>query len=84
MFKHGDLVVVIKPTVCCNNGDTIGNILTVDRGPLNDLAKCVFCSDIISTIGHIGLYKGSCIEPWRIKKIEPLIEPVFEEIYIEA
>jgi len=73
-----DVVVVVKPTKCCNNTDAIGIIFRVsDIGSPN--GHCAYCGAKIDT-QSVLMDDG---EYWmlqsRIKKIPPLTE--FIHIY---
>jgi len=76
MFKPGDLVILIKPTHCCNNATNVGKIFTVTEDwSSHPGAHCYFCNKTtaLRTGAWTPLNNYYC-ESHRLKKIEPLSE----------
>jgi hypothetical protein len=77
-----DLVVVYKPTPCCNNTETIGNIFEVAE--IKHLeGRCSFCgtdANGVSALSPGDANGGFWIQLFRLKKIDPLtIDDLVEE-----
>jgi len=74
-IKVGDLVMVVKPSLCCKRDVSVGKIYVVDAigFPLADFCGgCGATMPIHSSFCH--LLKGNnngWIDPWRLKKIDP-------------
>lgn len=76
-IKVGDLVVVIKPTHCCNGYNRVGQVHRIisdhDRLPLVTCRICGFTwAHDNSTTAHIG--GGVYLLRTRLKRIPPLSE----------
>lgn len=70
-IKPGDLAVVIKPTVCCNNPSAIGVILKV-LSISHDDSWCVHCGRHRQGLRAHSSFGGGDLS--RLKKIPPLAE----------
>lgn len=68
-IKKGDLVMVVKPTLCCNSSSGIGLIFTVASTGYG-WGKCAYCSEE-SKRAIAFLPDGSCGTLSRLKKIDP-------------
>jgi hypothetical protein len=81
-ISKGDLVVVYKPTPCCGNTETIGNIFDVSEIKKLE-GTCSFCGKDANGIS--ALSKGDAngiywIQLFRLKRIDPLtIDDLVEE-----
>lgn len=73
----GDLVAIVKPTPCCGDGRSLGEIWTVipdeHRGAH---ATCVFCRQIFehSPATTVFINAGGFIFRNRLKRIPPLAD----------
>jgi len=76
MFKPGDLVILIKPTQCCNNTSNVGKIFTVKPEWAKESGSyCYFCKKQNSIKkGNWTPLNGYYCETLRLKKVEPLSE----------
>lgn len=73
-FKKGDLVMVVKPTLCCNRTKVIGQIHTVRRVIITD-TYCEGCghekdSVLVVEMDAVDFY----VESSRLIKIDPPAE----------
>lgn len=72
-MKPGDLVMVVKPTFCCNNPTSIGKISSIANGPISSLSQCRFCGKIEPAAwDEVCLGGRTTIEARRLKLIPPL------------
>lgn len=71
-IREGDLVIIFKPTICCNNSSGIGAIFAIKTiGHLNK--RCPYC-EIMERDVHLAIYDGGGCELTRLKKIPPISE----------
>jgi hypothetical protein len=73
-IKAGDLVMVVKPTICCGRA-IFGKPFTA--GPVRmstDPSWCGWCSTANAATMITELPDGTVIPLWRLKKIPPLSE----------
>lgn len=74
-FKKGDLVIVVRPSLCCKNTESIGQIHVVgDQSLMMPFSTCVFCGHFSRSASQILLSCGSAIEKYRLIKIDPPAE----------
>ena len=71
-FKVGDLVQIVRRSICCGRDNAIGEIYTV-VGASDLAARCEICYCIKNSM-HVDLDDGACIEPSRLRLIPPLSE----------
>ena len=74
-IKAGDLVVVVKPSTCCDNSESIGKIFNVSKISLNQEFQCEKCGALGFSSEFYFLkneHAGHSME--RVRKIEPLKE----------
>lgn len=71
-FKPGDLVMVVKPTLCCGNTKKIGTSFVVSE--LSDrLGSCPYCGHISDEMAaNDGVFANFITR--RLIKIDPLTE----------
>lgn len=71
-IKPGDLVMVVRPTLCCNSSLSIGDVGIVAEIP--SWADCTTCSNCGFTDSDLNKYRavrdGGC-HVSRLKKIDP-------------
>lgn len=72
MIKTGDLVVVVKPTVCCGNDSAVGKIFQV--GKIESMVgQCVHCGSVAQDFGaEVADEPTRLFRASRLKKIDPL------------
>ena len=70
MFKRGDLVMLVKPAVCCGSADNLGEINVV-LGMGAEESQCDACGSTKHSM-MVDLDDGSCVEPQRLRLIPPL------------
>jgi hypothetical protein len=73
-FKPGDLVMIVKPRLCCGNRDAIGRMGTVSGVMFSAIARCTQCGNNELTDSLVPLVGGTYVEPSRLIKIDPLTE----------
>jgi hypothetical protein len=80
MFKPGDLVIVIKPSLCCGNKTNLGKVLTVtEEWSKVDTGHCHACNKTYKREGKWVPLNGYYAHESRLKKIEPLAETEVQE-----
>lgn len=88
-IKAGDLVVVVKPSLCCGRTKGIGRIFTVQAVSLGTL-RCTWCGFtspvVVAETGWVNpRTKRFIATPLaRLKKIPPLADPVEERAHDEV
>jgi hypothetical protein len=70
----GDLVVVVLPTFCCGNDDSLGGVHLVTGPAWGALLRCPFCMSIVKPTDEVTLDTGNACEKRRLKRIPPLDE----------
>ena len=75
-IKARDLVMVVKPRICCPErtkwGATREVLQTKIKGGDDIYMRCPFCKNIYTYVGHASmLAKDSWVESYRLKKIDP-------------
>lgn len=71
-FKKGDLVMVVKPSLCCNNIKAIGSIHVIGSQDLiKPISTCVYCHHRTLPTNQVLLSCGRTIEKSRLIKIDP-------------
>lgn len=76
-IKAGDLVVIVKPSPCCNSSGGIGKIFTVTEVRVK-IAFCKYCYKHQETLfAEIG--PGRNVQINRVKKINPSRDEDFVE-----
>lgn len=71
-FKKGDLVMVVKPSLCCNSTKAIGKIYEVgDPSLMKAFSTCIFCGERNISKTRVQLSCGKTIEKPRLIKIDP-------------
>ena len=81
MFEKGDLVMVVKPTPCCNTPIHMGLVYTIDS-VRTDTVRCIACNRKMKdelAVYKTALYGGAGYLTSMLKKIDPL--PIEEEKY---
>jgi hypothetical protein len=80
-IKAGDLVMVIRPRVCCGNTRALGLIATVSSRRLPKIVRCRSCgfSDLASDAIYVPLSDGFECERSRLIKIDPPAESTGEQ-----
>lgn len=80
-IKAGDLVMVVKPRVCCGNASGVGTIFRVSsKKP--DATFCLDCGFFTDDMrSFVGSPYGSSCEISRLKKIDPPAEGETREAY---
>ena len=74
-FKPGDLVMVVKPTTCCGDAASVGNVLTVESYARDVESFCQKCAMHVTTISALVLVGGGyVVDEHRLIKIDPLTE----------
>jgi hypothetical protein len=73
-IKVGDLVVVVRPTLCCNDARGIGKIFTVIGPARSESQQCSNCRRVFKTTDEVTINNGFGIEKRRLKRIPPLSE----------
>lgn len=77
-IKVGDLIMIVKPSLCCGCRKTIGHVHTVvrdaDRLPFGRCTECGH-SFAHSQETSVKLDNGNYILRTRLKRIPPLTEP---------
>lgn len=70
-IKKGDLVIVIKPTLCCGSGHALGEVFEVDWLGVAG-GGCVICGDStpLEAASAPGETDTACALA-RLKKIDP-------------
>jgi hypothetical protein len=86
-IKPGDLVAVVRATLCCGSTDAIGKIGTVEPNP--SWARCYICDSCGAYDYDPNLYVTIKVGGYRIetlKKIDPpaLAEDTEEHRELEA
>jgi len=74
MIKAGDLVIVIKPSHCCNSYGSIGLIFKTANLKRSKFGICECGAIDFNDNRYIGLVGGGFILKSRLKKIDPLSE----------
>lgn len=70
-FKKGDLVMVVKPSLCCKSTKAIGQIHTVgDQVLIKPISTCVYCHHRTLPASQVLLSCGRTIEKSRLIKID--------------
>jgi hypothetical protein len=70
----GDLVMVVKPSICCRNKEMLGKTFTVTGYPIYNKKQCIFCLDYREIHTEVILNNNFVVEKERLKKIPPLSE----------
>jgi hypothetical protein len=73
-IKTGDLVVVVKPSLCCGNTKHLGTVVRVADVQHIDGRPCRYCGDDRS---GLGAWDDDRVGWWdlpRLKRIPPLDE----------
>jgi len=74
-IKAGDLVMIVKPTLCCGNAGSLGQMFIVDDRPLPQKSKCYFCGSVEPITKEIvPLSSKNVCARSRLKKIDPPAE----------
>jgi len=74
-IKPGDLVMVVRPAVCCGRTDAIGKTGVVEQNPAwATYAQCDACGAISFEIGNLRTIEGGCYHVQTLKKIDPSAE----------
>jgi hypothetical protein len=81
-IKVGDLVVIAKPTLCCNDSRNVGRIFTVraiGRAPANWCAGCFATFPMDDVCAQLAEWRENyAVGGWlllsRLKRIDPLSE----------
>lgn len=68
-IKSGDLVMVVKPALCCGSAGNIGRIFTVLEISHFE-GRCIYCGHV-STEARVMLSENGGIRLGRLKKIDP-------------
>jgi hypothetical protein len=72
MIKVGDLVMVVKPTVCCGESSSIGLIFTFkNKPPLERMVRCIYCKNRRNSANDVFVDDRYSIEISRLIKIDP-------------
>lgn len=70
-IKVGDLVVVVKPTLCCGRGESVGKIFTVTGFRKDHLCVCGDRSSGTYAVMDDGFNRRAIA---RLRRIPPLSE----------
>lgn len=82
MFKPGDLVMVVKPQLCCGGDKSVGRIFRVAHIRRVKDAWCQ-CGDVSdTTLAHYDFENGG-FDVKRLRLIPPLSDPITTEREIE-
>jgi len=75
MIGAGDLVVVVKPTLCCANPAVLGKVFKVQKVRHSVELTCIFCRRVHRSVTAADL-PGTrrSVEVSRLRKIPPLGE----------
>lgn len=86
-IKAGDLVMVVKPTLCCGCTASIGTIFTVKKLICCEEAQCFACGHTAPRVlATRGAGRGPGYDIETLKRIEPpsVTEDVREETEVPA
>lgn len=86
-IKPGDLVMVVRPMLCCGKSSGLGYVGTAEAIPINCYgAKCSFCGDENRDFRRHFMVDGKIVHALRLKKIDPpaLADEVEREREVEA
>ena len=73
-FKPGDLVMVVKPTGCCDSTQSIGLMFTV-KEMRHMASRCAGCGELVAANDvAVDEANGTVCFPSRLRKIDPLTE----------
>ena len=73
-IKVGDLVMIVKPTVCCGYAGRIGRVFRAGRFNTKS-AKCSLCgARATSFVGVLNPESGKFVDVVRLIKIDPPAE----------
>ena len=83
-ISKGDLVMVVRRTMCCNSDKSIGKIFTAGNH-YTGLSRCPTCGSRNQTIG-VWTSNGTVEHYFRLKRIDPgiLSEDVPEAEKVDA
>jgi len=70
MIKVGDLVMVVKPTVCCGNPAELGIIFTVAEIDSSE-SNCVFCGSTFNVLDARNGINNDWHDVSTLIKIDP-------------
>ena len=69
-IKVGDLVMVVKPAICCGSPRRIGLVVRVTGLTNGERTRCTWCS--LSDVVPLAEYSSDlCIDIRRLKRIDP-------------
>lgn len=88
-IRPGDLVMVVRPNVCCGAAGSIGMVGAVMPNPAwATYAQCDFCGAINLDANSFRTIEGSGYHVDTLQKIDPLTEddsaPMRHEIEVPA
>lgn len=70
-IKPGDLVMVVRPTLCCGNASSIGTVGIAGSMATYDWSICHYCQHIHNEVSSEVLVGEYSYEMVRLKKIDP-------------
>lgn len=76
-IKVGDLVMVVKPTLCCGNPYSIGKLFTVIENTIKQISYCIHCGEewVTASKDMVLLSDDKAILRTRLIKIDPPSQP---------
>ena len=75
-IKVGDLVMVVRPTICCGATKSVGLVATVVDNETKQYVRCIHCSDrVINDSSYLQLDNGKYCHVSRLKRIDPPATP---------
>jgi hypothetical protein len=69
-IKAGDLVMVVRPNVCCGSTKYLGHVATVVDVAMGEASVCLYCGDTRS-VAKVVLSSGVSGDSSRVRKIDP-------------
>lgn len=79
-IKKGDLVMVVKPSYCCNNYKSVGMVFIVVGKDMCVRTQCAGCGIVKLVTDHLALNDGELCEASRLKKIDPPAEGEYDRV----
>ena len=73
-IKAGDLVMVVRPTPCCDNKDLIGTVFVAGNVVPRQLWSCCICRRSRFATS-VFIRHDELVDVARIKKIDPISDP---------